>query len=130
MMFTDPLFLFVFLPAVLLAFYLAASALGRNSAFFAFSTTSYDIFSVVLLLLILFVNFSVARTHLRLTDRPLYGGRPFSGDELRNTLYIEYKIVFTLLNHHHVYHSRQVVQAFWGLNEAPPFHVLRRSLAC
>jgi alginate O-acetyltransferase complex protein AlgI len=137
MKFTGPLFLFVFLPPTLSAFYLATSTWSRNCALLAFTIivrALYDIFSVVLLLVILPVNFTVARALLRLTGRPRHGGKPYSGEELRNKLYVKYKIVFTLLNNRHFYHSRvgsrQVVQVFRASNEASAIPILGQSLAC
>lgn len=66
MIFTDPLFLFVFLPIVLVAFYAIAYRFGKNSALALLFVSSiifyipHSIVSVILLMLALTVNFSVA----------------------------------------------------------------------
>ncbi|MBP2466428.1 D-alanyl-lipoteichoic acid acyltransferase DltB (MBOAT superfamily) [Sinorhizobium meliloti] len=84
MIFIDPLFLFLFLPVTLIAFYLALLTRGRNEALLVIFTASiifyapYGISSVFLLLVALLVNFGVSNALLATDDsnpyrRVLYG---------------------------------------------------------
>ncbi len=106
MIFIDPLFLFVFLPATLLAFYLATWFWGRNAALLVIFLASlifyvpYGISSAVLLLMALLVNFSVAVALLRLPDGHPRRGRLYGLGQFYNIaslLYFKYKIVSVIL---------------------------------
>ena len=106
MIFIDPVFLVFFLPATLLAFYLALLTRGRNEALLIILIASivfyapYGIFSVVLLLVALLVNFSVANALLNFADdhgyrRILYWcGQAYN---IVSLCYFKYKIATVLL---------------------------------
>ena len=105
MIFTDPLFLFVFLPIALIVFYTIAYYRGKNAALAVLFVASvifyipFGMVSTILLLLALVVNFSVAAAIHFMED----GSRRrvwtyFSGQayNLISLCYFKYKIV-TLL---------------------------------
>ncbi|ASP92075.1 MBOAT family O-acyltransferase [Sinorhizobium meliloti] len=106
MIFIDPLFLFLFLPVTLIAFYLALLTRGRNEALLVIFTASiifyapYGISSVFLLLVALLVNFGVSNALLATDDsnpyrRVLYGCG--QGYNIASLCYFKYKIVTVLL---------------------------------
>ena len=74
MIFIDPVFLFLFLPTTLFAFYTALLTHGRNEALLVIFAASicfylpYGVSSAVLLLAALLVNFSTANALLVLKD--------------------------------------------------------------
>ncbi|MDX0160286.1 MBOAT family protein, partial [Sinorhizobium meliloti] len=105
MIFIDPLFLFLFLPVTLIAFYLALLTRGRNEALLVIFTASiifyapYGISSVFLLLVALLVNFGVSNALLAMDDndphrRVLYGCG--QGYNIASLCYFKYKIVTVL----------------------------------
>ncbi|WP_336961464.1 MBOAT family protein [Sphingobium aquiterrae] len=106
MIFTDPLFLFVFLPVTLVAFYTALLIYGRTPALIILFLSSvifyipHSWFSTVLLILALIVNFSVALVITRMETgnrqrRRIYLlGQFYNGATL---CYFKYKIVTLLL---------------------------------
>ncbi len=105
MIFTDPVFLFLFLPATLFAFYLALLTRGRNEALLVLFVASiifyvpYGLSSAVLLAAALLVNFSVANALLNMEDnhryrRTVYGvGQTYN---IASLCYFKYKIVTVL----------------------------------
>ena len=105
MIFIDPVFLIFFLPATLVAFYLALLTMGRNEALLVILIASiifyapYGIFSVFLLLISLLINFSVANAVLNFADdhwfrRILYGcGQTYN---IISLCYFKYKIATVL----------------------------------
>ena len=105
MIFTDPLFLFVFLPIALIVFYTLAHHFGRNAALAVMFVASivfyapYGTTSVVLLMLALLVNFGVALAIARLGSDDPARKRIYLAGQAYNFLslcYFKYKIV-TLL---------------------------------
>ena len=106
MIFIDPVFLFLFLPATLLAFYLALLTRGKNEALLVIFVASfifyapYGLSSAVLLLVALAVNFGTANALLALEDghpyrRILYGGG--QAYNIASLCYFKYKIVTILV---------------------------------
>ena len=105
MIFTDPIFLFVFLPIALVAFYTIAHFLGKNAALtvlFIFSIIfyiPYSLTSAVLLILALTVNFIVGVTITFLEHDNKNRKRIYLAGQAYNIIslcYFKYKIV-TLL---------------------------------
>ena len=105
MIFTDPIFLFVFLPIVLIAFYTISHFFGKNYALAVLFVSSiifyipHSLFSVVLLILALAVNFGVAMALNFLDDEDRNRKRIYLFGQAYNILslcYFKYKIV-TLL---------------------------------
>lgn len=106
MIFIDPLFLFAFLPIALIAFYTALLIFGRTPALIVLFIVSlifyipHSLFSTVLLLLALIVNFWVAlvitriRTDDRARKRIYILGQVYNGATL---CYFKYKVVTLLL---------------------------------
>jgi alginate O-acetyltransferase complex protein AlgI len=107
MIFIDPLFLFLFLPAVLFTFYIAAAIWGRSYALLVMFISSlifyipYGISSAILLLTALLVNFAIAAALLRLPDENQWRAKLYGVGQCYNIfslLYFKYKIVSVLLN--------------------------------
>ena len=105
MIFTDPLFLFVFLPIVLISFYTIAHFFGKNYALAVLFVSSiifyipHSMFSVVLLISALAVNFAVAVAITFLEDGARARRRIYLTGQAYNIIslcYFKYKIV-TLL---------------------------------
>jgi hypothetical protein len=78
MIFIDPIFLFIFLPITLIAYYFTLRFWGRNQALLLLFAASlifyvpYGTFSAVLLIVALLVNFTIANVLLRLDDAHPY----------------------------------------------------------
>ncbi len=105
MIFTDPLFLFVFLPIVLIVFYTIAHFFGKNAALIVLFASSiifyipHSIFSVTLLILALIVNFAIAIAITFMEDGDKRRKKFYLAGQAYNFLslcYFKYKIV-TLL---------------------------------
>lgn len=105
MIFTDPLFLFIFLPIALISFYTIAHFFGKNAALAVLFVSSvifyipHSMFSVVLLILALTVNFIVAIAIAFLEDGSKERKRIYLAGQAYNIIslcYFKYKIV-TLL---------------------------------
>lgn len=106
MIFTDPLFLFIFLPLTLISFYTILSIYGRNAALAILFISSiifyvpHSILSTILLLAALSFNFAVAIIITRMGDYQPFRKRIYFLGQLYNiaTLcYFKYKIVSVLL---------------------------------
>ena len=106
MIFTDPIFLFVFLPIVLVAFYATASYFGRNYALALLFVASiifyipHSMTSVILLLIALAVNFSVALIITKMDDQDKNRRSTYLFGQFYNIAslcYFKYKIVTLLL---------------------------------
>ena len=105
MIFTDPLFLFVFLPVTLAVFYTVAHFFDKNQALLVLFASSlifyipHSLFSVILLICALIINFAVAVKITHLSDdskrrkKIYYFGQAYN---LLSLCYFKYKIV-TLL---------------------------------
>ncbi|WP_342453562.1 MBOAT family O-acyltransferase [Halocynthiibacter sp. C4] len=105
MIFTDPIFLFVFLPTALVAFYSISHFLGKSAALavlFIFSIIFYvphGINSVILLLLALTINFTAAISISSLDDDNKNRRRIYLAGQAYNIIslcYFKYKIVMLL----------------------------------
>ena len=102
MIFTDPLFLFVFLPLALIAFYAIAYFHGKNAALAVIFISSvifyipYGVTSAILLVLALVVNFFVAIAVTFLKDDSKHRKRVYLAGQAYNVIslcYFKYKIV-------------------------------------
>ncbi|MGB3797995.1 MAG: MBOAT family O-acyltransferase [Alteraurantiacibacter sp.] len=105
MIFTDPLFLFVFMPVVLISFYTIAHFFGKNAALIVLFVSSiifyipHSMFSVTLLIFALIVNFTVAIIITFMEDGNKRRKQLYLAGQAYNFLslcYFKYKIV-TLL---------------------------------
>ena len=105
MIFTDPLFLFVFLPVALVAFYTIAHFLGRNAGLAVLFVASiafyvpYGLFSAILLVAALVVNFAVALAVTFLDESKKSRKRIYLAGQAYNIVtlcYFKYKIASLL----------------------------------